>query len=253
VQDPDLTFEAVTATEPRRACAKRRSLTFPLSIAAHLVALGGLVLVPILMPDALPEPGTFTVRAFLVAPPAPPPPPPPPPGGHVVAHVESSRAVPRSATFTAPIEIPRQVTPEASDLGIEGGGPGGAEGGVPGGVEGGVPGGVVGGVVGGLPDAPAPPPQEPLRVGGGVKEPKKLKNVDPVYPPLAARTGVQGVIVLECTVSPAGRVVAVRVLHGIPLLDAAAIEAVKQWVYTPTLYNGVPVPVLLTVNVRFAL
>jgi protein TonB len=118
-------------------------------------------------------------------------------------------------------------------------------------VEGGVPGGVVGGVVGGLPEAP-PVPQEPIRVGGAVKEPKKLKNVDPVYPPLAARTGVQGVVILECTVSPAGRVVAVRVLHGVPLLDAAAIEAVKQWVYTPTLFNGVPVPVLLTVNVRFA-
>jgi protein TonB len=253
VPEPDLTFEAVTATGPRRACAKRRSLTFPLSIAAHILALGALVVVPILVSEAPPEPGAFTIRAFFVAPAPPPPPPPPPPGGRLAAHVASTRAIPRAATFTAPIEIPQQVALEASDLGIEGGGPGGAEGGVPGGVEGGVPGGVVGGVVGGLPEAPAPPPQEPLRVGGGVKEPKKLKNVDPVYPPLAARTGVQGVVILECTVSPAGRVVAVKVIHGIPLLDAAAIEAVKQWVYTPTLFNGVPVPVLLTVNVRFAL
>jgi protein TonB len=120
-------------------------------------------------------------------------------------------------------------------------------------VEGGVPGGVVGGVVGGLPDAPPPPPQAAVRVGGQIKEPKKLKNVAPVYPDIAKQARVQGVVILECTISPQGKVTDVKVLRGIPLLDQAAIDAVKQWVYTPTLLNGVPVPVIMTVTVNFKL
>jgi protein TonB len=148
------------------------------------------------------------------------------------------------AKFVAPVEVPDQVKPEQGlDLGVEGG--------VPGGVEGGVPGGVVGGVVGGLPDAP--PPMQAVRVGGQIKEPKKLKNVNPVYPDIAKQARVQGVVILECTISPQGKVTDVKVLRGIPLLDAAAMEAVKQWVYTPTLLNGVPVPVIMTVTVNFRL
>jgi protein TonB len=148
------------------------------------------------------------------------------------------------ARFVAPVEVPDQVRPERGlDLGLEGG--------VAGGVEGGVPGGVVGGVVGGLPDAP-PPPQA-VRVGGQIKEPKKLKNINPEYPDIAKQARVQGVVILECTISPQGKVTDVKVLRGIPLLDSAAVEAVKQWVYTPTLLNGVPVPVIMTVTVNFRL
>jgi protein TonB len=142
------------------------------------------------------------------------------------------------------VEVPAEIKPEEGlDLGVEGG--------VAGGVEGGVPGGVVGGVVGGLPEAP-PPPQA-VRVGGQIKEPKKIKDVAPVYPDIAKQARVQGVVILECTISPQGKVTDVKVLRGIPLLDAAAIEAVKQWVYTPTLLNGVPVPVIMTVTVNFRL
>jgi protein TonB len=64
---------------------------------------------------------------------------------------------------------------------------------------------------------------------------------------------VQGIVILECTISPQGRVTDVKILRGIPLLDAAAVEAVKQWVYSPTLLNGVPVPVIMTVTVNFKL
>ena len=122
---------------------------------------------------------------------------------------------------------------------------------MPGGVEGGVPGGVVGGVVGGLPDAP--PPVQAVRVGGQIKEPKKLKDQKPIYPDIAKQARVQGIVILECTISPQGKVTDVKVLRGIPLLDQAAIDAVKQWVYTPTLLNGVPVPVIMTVTVNFRL
>jgi len=107
----------------------------------------------------------------------------------------------------------------------------------------------VGGVVGGLPEAP---PQA-VRIGGNIKEPKKLKADPPVYPPIAKAARVQGQVILECTISPQGRVTDVRVVRGIPLLDQAAMEAVRQWVYSPTLLNGVPVPVIMTVTVNFKL
>jgi protein TonB len=184
------------------------------------------------------------VRAFFVEPaaaPPPPPPPPPAPKAQVVTKVPVK--VVEDTRFTAPVDVPDQVKPEQGiDLGVEGG--------VPGGVEGGVPGGVVGGIVGGL---DAPPPVQAVRVGGQIKEPKKLKDVKPAYPDIAKQARVQGVVILECTISPQGRVTDVKVLRGIPLLDSAAEEAVKQWIYTPTLLNGVPVPVIMTVTVNFRL
>ena len=82
---------------------------------------------------------------------------------------------------------------------------------------------------------------------------KKVKDVQPTYPPIAQSARVQGVVILEATIGPDGRVQDVRVLRSIPLLDAAAIEAVRQWVYTPTLLNNVPVPVIMTVTVNFTL
>jgi protein TonB len=64
---------------------------------------------------------------------------------------------------------------------------------------------------------------------------------------------VQGVVILECTIGRDGRITDVKVLRGIPLLDAAAVDAVKQWVYEPTLVNGVPARVIMTVTVSFKL
>ena len=88
---------------------------------------------------------------------------------------------------------------------------------------------------------------------GKIKEPKKVHSVNPAYPDIAKQARVQGIVILECTISPQGKVTDVKVLRGIPLLDQAAIDAVKQWVYTPTLLNGVPVPVIMTVTVNFKL
>ena len=225
----------------------KQGYTLPVSIAIHAVVLLAVVIVPLMTAEALPEP-TSVVKAFFVepqaAPPPPPPPPPPAPKAAVQPRAMSTPQPVQENKFTAPIETPYEVKPdEGIDLGVEGG--------VPGGVEGGVPGGVVGGVVGGLPDAPPPPAA--VRVGGQIKEPKKLKNVAPVYPDIAKQARVQGVVILECTISPQGKVTDVKVLRGIPLLDAAAIDAVKQWVYSPTLLNGVPVPVIMTVTVNFRL
>jgi TonB family protein len=93
----------------------------------------------------------------------------------------------------------------------------------------------------------------PIRVGAGIREPRKTRNVSPVYPPEAVAARVQGVVILECTISAQGKVVSVRTLRSVPMLDGSAIEAVRQWEYTPTLLNGVPVPVIMTVTVNFKL
>ncbi len=77
--------------------------------------------------------------------------------------------------------------------------------------------------------------------------------MNPVYPPIAQSARVQGVVIIEAIIGPDGRVTEAKVLRSIPLLDAAALDAVKQWVYTPTLLNGVPVPVIMTVTVNFTL
>lgn len=219
-----------------------QSYTLPVSIALHALALVTVVVVPLLTSAELPEPAA-AVKAFFVDPQAaPPPPPPPPPPAPKAAAPRAVPVEPPSDKFIAPVETPDQIRPESSDVGVEG---------VPGGVEGGVPGGVVGGVVGGLPDAP--PQVQAVRVGGQIKEPKKVHNVSPAYPDIAKQARVQGIVILECTISPQGKVTDVKVLRGIPLLDQAAIDAVKQWVYTPTLLNGVPVPVIMTVTVNFKL
>jgi protein TonB len=93
----------------------------------------------------------------------------------------------------------------------------------------------------------------PVRVGGDIKEPKKIKDVKPEYPADAQAAGIQGVVILETIIGPSGAVSDARVLRSIPALDQAAVDAVRQWEFTPTLLNGVPVPVIMTVTVNFTL
>ena len=90
-------------------------------------------------------------------------------------------------------------------------------------------------------------------MGGNIKPPTKTKDVRPVYPSIAQSARVQGVVIVEATIGPDGRVAEARVLRSIPLLDQAALDAVKQWVFTPTLLNGTAVPVIMTVTVNFTL
>jgi protein TonB len=90
-------------------------------------------------------------------------------------------------------------------------------------------------------------------VGGQIKQPTKVKHVNPQYPPIAQSARVQGVVIIEAVIGPNGKVQDARVLRSIPLLDQAALDAVKQWEFTPTLLNNVPVPVIMTVTVQFTL
>jgi protein TonB len=98
-----------------------------------------------------------------------------------------------------------------------------------------------------------PQPTGPIRPGGSIREPKKIYDVAPVYPAIAASARIEGRVILEAVINERGGVERVKVLGSTPLLDAAAIEAVKQWRYTPTLLNGTPVAVLLTITINFTL
>ena len=118
------------------------------------------------------------------------------------------------------------------------------------------------------PPPPPPPPGSPLppatstfgpaaegavRVGGSIRPPTQISKVAPVYPLIAQSARVQGVVILEALIGADGRVRDAQVLRSIPLLDQAALDAVRQWVYTPTLLNGVATPIIMTVTVTFTL
>ena len=94
---------------------------------------------------------------------------------------------------------------------------------------------------------------EPFRIGDGIRPPAKIVNADPVYPPEAREARVQGVVILEATLSRTGEVSDVEVLRSVPLLDEAAVAAVRQWRYEPTLVDGEPVSILMTVTMNFQL
>ena len=103
-----------------------------------------------------------------------------------------------------------------------------------------------------FPGATGGVPSVPIRIAGGVPPPIRTKNVNPVYPVEAQNGRVQGVVIIEATIGADGKVREAHVIRSIPLLDTAALDAVRQWEYAPTMLNGVPVPVVITVTVNFS-
>jgi TonB family protein len=99
----------------------------------------------------------------------------------------------------------------------------------------------------------APPADQPgvLRIGGSINEPRKLRHVSPIYPSAAQAAGVDGVVILQGVVTKNGSVQDIKVLRSVPLLDEAAVVAVGQWLFSPTLLNKVPMDVQMTVTVNF--
>src|SRR6185436_14904617 len=172
----------------------------------------------------------------------PPEPPPPPPSKNPLP------TVPPSVDTGAPLVAPPDVMPERPRELVELGDP---VVGVPGGLE---PNSHGLSVLEPAPPPPPPPaPPNPVRVGGGIRPPQKLVNVAPIYPTIAQQAHREGLVIIEATIDVQGNVVALKVLRSEPLLDEAALTAVRQWKFTPTLLNGVPVPVIMTVTVNFTL
>ena len=226
--------------EGRAENAGRRLSALPLSVFAHVLVVLALVVIPLLAADILPQPPIEELEwtAAVPAPPAPPPPARP---------RTAAAALPQQDPNAAPREAPSQVLPEDGlerstppaevlpDKGI-----------VPGVIEGGV------GLTPAVADTP-PPPVAPVRPGGKIREPQRVVNVAPNYPDVARIAHVEGIVILEAVIGPDGVVRDVRVLRSKPLLDEAAMAAVRQWRYTPTLLNGTPVAVVMTVTVTFKL
>ena len=100
---------------------------------------------------------------------------------------------------------------------------------------------------------PPPEPQGPVPVSGGVQAAKLLKQVVPVYPPLAIRMRVSGTVRLLGIIGKDGKIQNLQVINGNPLLTAAALDAVRQWVYSPTVLSGKAVEVEAPIDVIFTL
>ncbi|MGC4084541.1 MAG: energy transducer TonB [Vicinamibacterales bacterium] len=123
-------------------------------------------------------------------------------------------------------------------------------------VDGPVSGGDLTGLVPGVTLEPPPSPSQspaPVRLHAGIEPPRRVNDVAPSYPAIARSAGVRGIVIIEATIDTNGAVVAARILRSVPLLDEAALQAVRQWRYVPARLNGTPTAVLITVTVNFEL
>jgi len=103
------------------------------------------------------------------------------------------------------------------------------------------------------PAPPAPAPEPPRRLHQGIQAPRKVVDVAPRYPALARESHVEGVVILDVIIDDAGNVTSTRVLKSVALLDQAAVDAVRQWKFTPARLNGEAIPIVMTVTVAFRL
>jgi len=247
--------------------APRRGRWLAGAALLHGAALAALILVPIFWPEPLFEAGFDPIRVLIYDP--PPPPPPPLPKGSLVGGRPAARVAPvapsptpaptlnppvsREATLIAPLErsaldegVGLTVEAPGSPHGSESGVPEGMEEGVEGGVVGGIPGGVIGGVIGGTGTGPVP-------VRDVDRPPRPLRMVKPTYPSEAFVKKIEGTVVLEILIDERGSVVHTRVVQSIPLLDASAVAAVRQWIFVPALKRGRPVATIALAPVSFRL
>jgi protein TonB len=228
---------------------RTQAVAIPLAALIHAVALTLLIVGPLLRVGDLP---TVDVSDVIVVPALPATPLPPPKGRAVKAGAAPRLKRPApvaggEAWRFIPVVIPDGIVEE-------GFGSGGAPEGIPGGVDYGAGEGLPANLLGaGLYELVGKPEDYPVRAVGDVKPPRLIRRVEPRYPEIALHANIHGVVILEAMTDIHGRVIDVRVLRSIPLLDEAVVEAVRQWIYEPLLVNGRPRPVTFTVTVRFEL
>jgi protein TonB len=214
----------------------KRKYTVLMSIVAHTCLIAAAIVIPVVATDSI-VPIRIAMIPFDIQPPLPPPLPPP------RGAAKESRSIAQPAV---PVDAPQGITPEIpipstaepfAEIEIS-----------------------AGLVDGGEYSAPPPstppvpvPARVPLPVGGNIKRPVKVKDVAPAYPSMARVAQVKGLVIVEATIGPDGKVQDARILRSIPLLDAAALDAVRQWEYTPTLLNGTPIAIVMTVTLDFRL
>ncbi len=233
--------ELFGAVSQARHVAGHRAGAVPISVALHAVVLVAVVVIPLLATGVLPAPRVQLHWQQIPSIPVVTTPVAPRPVSR--GPVALRTGVPQ-VPFVAPdgirpedgvVRLPAVTEMSPSDLGT-----------------------IVGNGERAIAEAePPPPPAPPKKVApvrvGVVSPPRKIHHQAPVYPMTAILTKVQGTVVVEAIIATDGTVQDVRVVQSIPLLDAAAIEAVRHWTFTPTLLSGVPVPVVMTVRVEFKL
>lgn len=224
----------------QRGLRSRLSGSLPISIAIHLVALLALFVVPLLANIVVPT-VSVDLPEFVRLAPMPPPPPvtiQQPRASSAPNPVPHAGAPTQAPTTILPDEPPRTAyAPSALDT-------------TPG-IDGGVA--LPGPVISVPPPPPPPKPAGPVKVADLPVPPHKTVDVRPIYPEHARAARIEGVVVMEAVLDPSGQVTQLRVVRSVPMLDQAAMDAVRQWRYTPTMYYGKPVSVLLTITISFKL
>ena len=249
-----------TATLSYGSSTKRTFATL-MGFTGQALVVACAFLAPMVAPQALPRVAWIT----SIAPPSPPA-PPLPPGPRVAPRSSQPATQVAGNTITIPTYIPDRpaiLVDEPPELASAGGG-------VAGGVEGGQKNGVTGAVAQTFFDAasrilPTPPPPQPVTHTAPVptvtRPPRitslrmatPIRKVEPIDPSLARAAHVSGAVELLGVLGTDGRIHSLTVLHGHPLLIRAALEAVSQWIFEPTLLNGQPVEVAAPITVNFIL
>jgi protein TonB len=233
--------------------SKNWSMT--LSFLLEVGAIGVMILVPLIWTEVLPK----RVIVNSLAAPAPPPPPVSPAPATVNKHVRAAPRIFIPEVLRASVTTPSHVVLPIDDVLLTALNPGDLVLGIPGDVSSSGIGNSI------LPPSPpaAPPapkadakptPQKPVPVGGQVQSAKLIKRPAPVYPAIAKSARIQGTVVLQAIIGEDGTVRDLAVISAAsPLLVPAAREAVRQWVYQPTLLNHEPVEVITEITVIFSL
>jgi periplasmic protein TonB len=228
-------------SDPRPGVRDHGLSALPLSIIVHVLVLMAVVVIPLLASDVLPAIQLSDINWTPVTLPSPPPSPP--------VAVARSVATAVATTDAAPTEAPSGINPEtgispaAPDVAAPLGGDT-----VPGAD---LPPGWNSSVI----SEPPPPtrPTTPVPARSLLRPPARIVSVAPNYPELARQARIEGAVIIEAVIGTSGDVTDARVLRSVAMLDQSALDAVRQWKYTPTMLNGVAVPVVMTVTVTFTL
>jgi periplasmic protein TonB len=232
---------------------RRSPRQWAISFFIHFAILMLLLLVPLYFSQGI---DMKRMEMTLLVAPLPPMAAPPLPPVAVARVVHATPKVFTPGKLTAPTFIPKALPSTSSEPTP----PEEMLAGSMAGVAGGVPGGQLGGIVGGMPNLAAPVavpapaaegPKRTVRVGGEVKPPRLIYGPAPVYPLLANQSHIQGTVVIDAIIDEHGKVVEAKVISGHPLLMQAALKAVSERRYEPTILDGEPTPVDLRVEVNF--